>query len=151
MASTPGGQESKSYGWVPGPLGTRGVAGLSSPLETHSHHRPILICLPFSTSTSSDHRLQAQNRRCVSNLVTNLSQCSIQLHKCMEGRGVLCPRPSGEECQWEESHNRLCVNLLDKQACHCQDSLTGVRAAMWLSPGWRGAGIGPSPKPGCLG
>ena len=67
MASTPGGQESKSSGWVPGPLGNRGVARLSCLQETHSHHRTILICLPFSISTSSDHHLQAQDRKSVKN------------------------------------------------------------------------------------
>ena len=42
----------------------------------------------------------------------------------------------------EETHTDSVFNLLDEQACHCQDSHTGVGAEMGLSPRWEGAGIG---------
>ena len=70
---------------ISGPLGTRGEAGLSWPLEIHPHYIPILICLPFVASTSYGNHHQVQNRRCVSSLLMNLPQSLVQLHKCMEG------------------------------------------------------------------
>ena len=151
MASIPGGQDSKTCRWVPGPLGTRVEAGLGCPLETHRHHSPILICLTFSTSTSSDHPQQAQNRRCVSNMVTRLPQSSVQLHKCMEGWGGLCPSPSGRECQWEEqTHTDSVFNLLDEQSCHHQDSHTGAGLGRGSPLDGNGRAQGPRPNKGAF-
>lgn len=54
-------------------------------LTVQSHHRPILFCLPLSTSISPEPQGRAQNTMVVSRLLTSLSQSSVQMPRGMEG------------------------------------------------------------------
>ena len=55
--------------------------------------------------------------------------------------------PLGEEYQWEqEVATDSVLNLLQEQACHCQESQAGLKAGMGLSPGRHGKAQGPQSK-----